>query len=133
MRNILVCAAFVATLPFSAFASAASGYATAANVGNATFEIVPVPGRTGARSYWCAAGEYAFAQGARANARIYLVSGRQPSTSQPGREAVRFTLSPEAAGVTPISPQLSLSVSVPGDNLSVAAAREYCAISVSGR
>lgn len=131
MRRLIAFAALIATLPLGANAYTAKNRLSVAPVDGAVFEVVGNAGGTGARDFWCAAGEYAFSQGAASNTRIYLVSGRQPSVSEPGRTAVRFTLSPQAAGIAPISPQLVLSVNVPGDNLRTASAREYCAQSIS--
>ncbi|WP_050930256.1 hypothetical protein [Aestuariivita boseongensis] len=130
MRHLAAFATAIAMLPLSAQAFTAKNRLTVAPVSNSVFEVVGLPG-SGASHFWCAAGEYALAQGAASSARIYLASGRQPSVSRPGRTAVRFTLAPDAAGVTPLAPQLTLSVDVPGDNLSVAAAREYCHVSIS--
>lgn len=131
MRCLIYAAALLALLPLSAQAFTAKNRHNVAAIDAAVFEVVGRPG-SGARDFWCAAGEYAHRSlRARSNARIYLVSGRQNSASQPGRTAVRFTLSPEAAGITPISPQLVLNVTTPGDNLSVAASREYCALNIS--
>ncbi len=131
MRQLIASTAIVFTLPFAANAYTAKNRLTVAPVENSAFEVVGRAGGTGPRDYWCAAGEYAFSQGARGNSRVYLVSGPQPSVSNPGRTAVRYTLTPEAAGVSPISPELVLSVDVPGDNLSVASAREFCTRSIS--
>lgn len=127
----LILAALAATmLPLGAHAFTAKNRLTVSQIDAAVFEVVGRPG-SGAREIWCAAGDYARSQNVPSNTRIYLESGRQPAVSRPGRTAVRFTLSPEAAGVTPIPPQLVLNVDVPGDNLSVAAATEYCLRSIS--
>ena len=130
MRRLTLITACLALLPLGAQAYTAKNRLKVAPVDGAVFEVVARVG-SGAREFWCAAADYAFAQGARSNARVYLVSGRQPSVTQPGKRAVRFTLDPQAAGITPLSPQLSLTVKVPGDNLSVASGREYCRIVVS--
>ena len=130
MRQTVTAATLIALLPLGAQAFTAKNRLTVAPVTSAVFEVVGQPG-SGAAQFWCAAGEYALNQGARSNARIYVESGRQGSVTEPGKTAVRFTLSPDAAGVTPISPQLTLSTEAVGDNLSVASAREYCQPSIS--
>ncbi len=128
MRYLIFVTACLVALPVASFANTSRQSFVAAPVNEAVFEVFSRSGATGARGYWCAAGRYALSLGVRSNSRVYLVSGRQPSISEPSRTAVRFTLTPDAAGVTPINPQLSLSVNAPGDNMSVAAARELCSI-----
>ncbi|MCE8009366.1 hypothetical protein [Aestuariivita sp.] len=131
MRRAFAIAALIATLPFSAQAFTAENRLNVADIGGGVYEVVGRPGISGARQFWCAAGDYAFSLGVPTNTRVYLVSGRQPSVTEPGRTAVRFTLDPRAAGITPLTPQLVLTVKVPGDNLSVAVAREFCGVVVS--
>lgn len=97
-----------------------------AQVDSATFEVIARGGRVNAGKYWCSAGLYGLSLGVRSNTRIYLAVAEGPSVTAPGRKAVRFTLDPEAAGITPISPQLSLSVKAVGDNMTVTAARQFC-------
>ncbi len=130
MKPLALVAVLSASLPTIASASdivfQAKNRFPVAEIGNATFEVIARGGRVGARDYWCAAGDYAFSRGARTNARIYLARPEGPSQAIPGRKAVQFTLDPQKASVTPIEPQLSLTVKVPGDNLSVALARQYC-------
>lgn len=130
MRRIIIATAIIAALPVMSFAFTAKNRLTVAPVNEAVFEVVGRPG-SGAREYWCAAGEYARSLGVRTNTRVYIESGRQQSVSQRGKTAVRFTIAPDAAGVTPISPQLVLNVDTPGDNLSVASAVEYCNLNIS--
>lgn len=131
MRALAVSAVLLSTIPFTAHAYTAKNRLDVAQIDNAVFEVVGSTGGSGPRDYWCAAGDYALSLGVRGNTRVYVVSGVQPSVSQAGRRAVRFTITPEAAGVTPISPQLTLGVDTPGDNLSVAAARQYCSPDIS--
>ena len=97
-----------------------------AEIGNARFEVIARGGRVTAQSYWCAAGDYGISRGLRGNTRVYLAEAEGPSVSNPGRKAVQFTLDPQSAGVTPIEPRLSLSVRVPGDNMTLTAARQFC-------
>ncbi len=96
-----------------------------ADIGNATFEVV-ARGGTGPKTYWCAASEYARFTGFSGNDRIYVVRGPGPSQTVPGRRAVQFTTSPDAAGLTQATTQMGLTVDVPGDNLSVIQAQQYC-------
>ena len=113
-------------LPDAADAYTARNQMIVEDIGNSTFEVVSRRGRTGARDYWCAAGDFATARRFPAGARIFLVRAPGPSVTQPERKAVQFTMQPDAAGIVPISQQLSLTVTTVGDNLSVALAREYC-------
>ena len=112
-------------LPISAQAFTAERGMPVADIGNSTFEVVARLG-TGPKSYWCAAAQYARYSGATSGDRIFLVQGPGPSATLPNRTAVRFTTNPDAAGVAPLEPQSSLSVTAPGDNLSVAVAQQYC-------
>ncbi len=130
MHRLIALAAVLVFAPAALYAFTATNRLSVADVDSAVFEVVAVPG-SGPRQFWCAAGQYALSKGARSNARIYLVSGRQPSVSEPGRTAVRFTLNPDAAGITPVEPQLTLNVDVTGDNLRVASARQYCGVVIS--
>ena len=126
MKTITACAsAILLAIPMAAQAYTASNRLAVSDIGNATFEVV-ARGGTGSKAYWCAAGEYAQSIGAPSNGRVYVVTGPGPSATSAGRTAVQFTTNAQAAGVTPVSPQASLTVSVPGDNLSVAAAQQYC-------
>ena len=87
---------------------------------------VPYRGLSGDTDFWCAAGDYGLARGIRGNTRIYLAEAEGPSVSTQGRKAVQFTFDPQAAGVTPIQPRVSLSVRAVGDNMTVTAARQFC-------
>ncbi|MFY9212854.1 MAG: hypothetical protein WAO69_17210 [Aestuariivita sp.] len=123
-------ALLLALLPVSAssagFAFSAVNRFPVAEIGNATFEVIARGGRVGARDYWCAAGDYGISLGIPSSRRMYLVAAEGLSQASPGGKAVRFTFDPDAAGVTPIQPQVSLSVKVPGDNMTLAAARQFC-------
>lgn len=93
---------------------------------SSSFEVIARGGRVTARDYWCAAGDYALSQRVASNARLYIAAPEGPSATTQGRKAVRYTLDPQASGITPISPQLSLSVKAVGDNMSVAQANQFC-------
>lgn len=130
MKNIIAATIGLVLLASTVQASNSRNRVDVFDIGSGTFEVI-LRRSGGAQAYWCGAGDHAFKLGARSGSRVYLVSGPQPSVAQPGKTAVTFTISPEQAGVTPIAPQTSLSVNVPGDNLSVASARQYCQISIS--
>lgn len=130
MKNTIIATIALTLVAASAHASNLINRVDVFDIGSGTFEVI-LRRAGGAQTYWCGAGDHAFKLGARANARVYVVSGPQPSTAQPGKTAVTFTIAPEQAGVAPIAPQTSLSVDVPGDNLSVTSARQYCQPSIS--
>lgn len=124
-KTILFAAACALAWPAAGLAFVAENRLPVNSVSAAEFEVV-ARGGTGTKAYWCAAADFAESQGAKANTRLYVVEGPGPSASIPGRTAVRFTTDPNAAGVTPVTPQLVLSVDVVGDNLAVVSAKQYC-------
>lgn len=123
--SVALACALALALPASAHAFLADKNLRVAQISGAKFEVVS-SGGTSNKAYWCAAAQFARSLGTPSNGRIYLVEGPGPSASIPNRTAVQFTTQPQAAGVTPIAPQGVLSVKVPGDNLSVASAQQYC-------
>ena len=127
MRSLALILAFCPSFVWAntLFISAINRFPVA-QVDAATFEVIARGGRVGARDYWCAAGDYGLSQGIRSNTRVYLAVAEGPSVASPGRTAVRFTFDPQAAGITPVSPQLSLSVDVVGDNMTLVAAQQFC-------
>lgn len=62
--------------------------------------------------------------GAPDTARVYVTRPRGPARSQPDKTGVQFGLTPPPGDLPPDS--YSLTVDVPGENLSVAFARQYC-------
>jgi hypothetical protein len=88
------------------------------------FEVVSRVG-SGAADFWCGAGDFARSKlGAGATQRIYIWRAIGPSVTRPGKKAVQFSFSPPpGANVTP---GYSLSVKAVGDNLTSAAAFQYC-------
>jgi len=54
------------------------------------------------------------------------VRGPGPGVTQSNRKAAQFTMQPDVAGIEPVTPHITLSVTAIGDNLSVASARQYC-------
>ncbi|SDC89920.1 hypothetical protein [Ruegeria marina] len=98
------------------------------DVDGVVFEVVP-RGRQRTGDFWCAASEYARrALGAGWNDRIYIARGRGPSVTTGRKTAVQFTMSPQAAGITPLENDLtSIRVGLKvGDNMSVNQANGYC-------
>lgn len=88
------------------------------------FEVVGQPG-SGAADYWCGAGDYVrHSLGLPAVQRVFIWRQIGPSVAQSSRKAVQFSLSPPEHKVAP--PGYSLSVKAVGDNLTAAAAYQYC-------
>ena len=99
-------------------------------VNDIVFEVVPRNSGSG-EVIWCAAADYAQRElRAPWQARIYVVRGRGPSVTTGRRTAVQFTLDPTAAGVTPITPSLSLNSLQAGDNMTVQNGHTYCQRSI---
>lgn len=93
-------------------------------VSDGVWEVVQRPG-TSASDYWCSAGDFAIRQlGAAATQRVYLWRALGPSATQSGKAAVQFSFSAPAGANT--TPGYSLSVKAVGDNLTAAAAQQYC-------
>jgi len=93
-------------------------------VSGSVWEVLARPG-TSAANYWCSAGDFAIRQlGAQAVQRVFIWQPLGPSTTRPGTKSVQFSFSaPEGANTTP---GYSLSVKNAGDNLTAAAAQQYC-------
>lgn len=88
------------------------------------FEVVQRT-RSSASEFWCSAGDYAIrVLGIPVAQRIYIWQPVGASVTTPGRRAVQFSLSPPPGADT--STGYSLSVKRAGDNLTAAAARQYC-------
>ena len=114
----------LAILPSFAGAWTAPNDHKVAAVSDAVFEVVGRPGSAG-QEYWCAAGDYSRrVLGARANQRVYLVRGPAPAQTRNWNRAVLFSLSPPDNAQS--RAMLFLSVKRVGDNLSTAAAQQYC-------
>lgn len=93
-------------------------------ISKTVFEVIGEPG-SAAADYWCGAGDYVrHALRMSATRRVYIWKAIGPSVAQPGRKAVQFSLSPPEN--TSPSPGISLSVKAVGDNLTAAAAFQYC-------
>jgi hypothetical protein len=93
-------------------------------VSKSVFEVIGRPG-SGPREYWCGAGDYVYRNmGAPGVQRVYIVEAIGPSVNRPGKKSVKFSLTPPKGVST--SPGYSLSVKAVGDNLSAAAAQQYC-------
>jgi hypothetical protein len=88
------------------------------------FEVIGRAG-SGAADYWCAAGDFARHQlGTPAVQRLYVWVPLGPSQARPGQKSVQFALEPPAQ--TGEIGGYSLTVSEAGENLTAAAARQYC-------
>lgn len=114
----------LAALPGLAVAWTAVNRSEVTALGGDRFEVV---NRNSSRSqdYWCAAGDYAIAAlHTPATQRVYIYAAVGPSQTAPGRKGVTFSLSPPPGGPAPQT--YSLSVKSVGDNLTAAAARQYC-------
>ena len=93
-------------------------------VSKSVFEVV-ARGRSGAADFWCGAGDYALrVLGAAATQRIYIWQPIGASVTMPGDRAVQFSFSAPKGADT--STGYSLSVKRAGDNLTAAAAQQYC-------
>ncbi|UWR53858.1 hypothetical protein K4F84_04370 [Phaeobacter inhibens] len=82
--------------------------------GTGQFEVI---GRAGAlkSDYWCAAGDYVRKSlGLSWQTKIYAVDGIGASATTGARSAVRFTLDPAAAGVTPFTGNWTGDILTPG-------------------
>ena len=93
-------------------------------VSKIAFEVIGRPG-SAAADYWCGAGDYV-RHGLRkpATTRVYIWRAIGPSVIQSGYKAVQFSLTPPENAST--SPGYSLSVKAVGDNMTAAAAFQFC-------
>ncbi len=123
-RKRILLAVFLVLTPGWAVAWRAARGHDVYPVSKTVFEVVTYA-RSGAADYWCGAGDYV-RHGLRAPAtsRIYIWRAVGPSVTVPGRKAVQFSLS--APPDVSTSPGYSLSVKTAGDNLTAAAAFQYC-------
>ncbi|MCR9126804.1 MAG: hypothetical protein NXH82_11835 [Rhodobacteraceae bacterium] len=131
MKHIALTAALL-TWPVMAAAYNLSDRLDSAQVSAAVFEVNG-RGAHGAREYWCVAATHARRElGASTSDRIYLVRGRAASVTQAGHKSVQFTLDPQAAGIAPIPPALTLGVKTVGDNISVGLGGSFCITTPTG-
>jgi len=116
-----VCAIFACGVAFSA-PPAAAGYLTSNGLvvepqGAAFF--IPYRGQSGARSFWCAAGEYAQKKLGQPPATVVYRTSEPPRRSG---EGVGFSLSPtQSASSTGL-----LSFGAKGGGITIASARNLC-------
>jgi hypothetical protein len=123
----LIAALLVTMMPVAADAFRGMRGARVNPVDQNVFEVVPRGSQTSGRDFWCGAGEYAYRELRAAwSDRIFIVQGRSQSVTTERRSAVQFTMNPEAAGIVPIQPALSLNAMKVGDNMSVTSAFNYC-------
>ena len=110
--------------PLAAWAFLAENRAEVLPVSDGVFEVTN-SGGSAAQHYWCGAGDYAISQlRTGATQRVYIWQALGPSVNRPGRKSVQFALQPPPGANT--TPGYSLSVRAVGDNMTAAAAREYC-------
>ena len=123
----LVAAVMVAAVPAADAAGFRAPFNYRVNPVNANvFEVIPRSSGSGP-TIWCAAADYARrALGAAWTTQVYVARGRGPSVTTNRRSAVHFTITPQAAGVTPSGPSLSLNSFRVGDHMSVQAANLQC-------
>jgi len=90
-----------------------------------TFEVIGRAG-TGPADYWCGAGDFArTVLGVAPTQRIYIWHKEGPSQTRAGHRAVQFAFSPPP-GKENYQSGYSLTVKEAGDNLTAAAAHQYC-------
>ncbi|APG46282.1 hypothetical protein PhaeoP97_00849 [Phaeobacter porticola] len=116
----------LASMPNSAFAFRAINKLEVVPAGQNQFEVI---GRAGAfkPDYWCAAGDYTRRSlGLSWQTKIYAVDGIGASITTGARSAVRFTLDPVAAGVTPFDGNWTGDILTPGYALRANSAYGKC-------
>ncbi|UWQ93371.1 hypothetical protein K3727_13185 [Rhodobacteraceae bacterium M382] len=116
------------TMATSASAFSTRDGARVNQVNDVVFEVIGRSTASSAQQFWCAASEYARrALNAGWTDRVYLVQGRGQSVTTNRRSAVQFTMSPQAAGITPIeNNSVRLNSLKPGESMSVQQANLYC-------
>jgi len=116
--------ATLVSLPVGALSWRALNWHEVFELGDGVYEVVGRPG-TGAADYWCGIGDYAITQlRVKVVQRIYTWKGVGPSVARPGRHAMQFAFAPPEGADT--STSYSLSMKRVGDNLTAAAAQQYC-------
>lgn len=118
--------AMVASTPHAVQAFRSFGGLEVNPVTSHVFEVVGEPGTHG-REYWCAASNYALRElNADWDAVIFIARKRGVSVTTGRKSAVQFTLDPEAAGVTPARPTISINWFRVGDHIGMHQADSYC-------
>ncbi len=93
-------------------------------ISDTVWEVIGEPG-SWAVEYWCGAGDYALSVlRSRATTRVYVWRAVGPSQARPRRTSVQFSFTPPPRADTRTG--LSLDIKRTGDNLTAAAARQYC-------
>lgn len=116
----------LAAVPAAAQAFTAVNRLQVVPAGTSQFEVI---GRAGAfkPDYWCAAGDYVRKSlGLSWQTKIYAVDGISRSLTTGARSAVRFTLDPEAAGITPYDANWVGDILTPGYSMRANAAFGEC-------
>lgn len=128
MKVLLGCVLSVA-MPLMASAKpyTAENFLKVWALGPVTFEVIEANGE-GARGIWCAAASYAERRLRIDPASIIYISvPRGPSTSQPKRKGVVFTLDPDTLPETAVQQQLSFATTrSAGTSFPSYLARSFC-------
>ncbi|NIZ63117.1 hypothetical protein DL239_19310 [Sedimentitalea sp. CY04] len=125
-RHLIIIAACSVALPLTAqeFRAINSLY-----VNRVDKNVIEVIGRPGAHKedYWCGVGDYV-RRVVRApwKTKIYVVSGIGRGVTTGARDAVRFTMSPDAIGIEPYESNLILDVLTVGYSRSLTYAFDMC-------
>ena len=124
-RSLLFAAATVlALLQGKTAAWRALNFLEVIQISDTVWEVIGEPG-SWAVEYWCGAGDYATSVlRSRATTRVYVWRAVGPSQARPGRTSVQFSFAPPPGADTRTG--LTLDIKRAGDNLTAAAARQYC-------
>lgn len=124
MRNLIAAIVLLAPTVGTAEAYQALNQLQVIPLDTTTFEVIESRGE-GPRGIWCAASDYAIAQGVPDTARIYILRGMGAADSGAGRKSVVFTKD-ETRLPNGSRQSLSLSVSQVGAGLPVYHAHRFC-------
>ncbi len=129
MKTKLVSALVLASLATGVFAASPTGFnykkTRVFQLDASTFEVVPKK-RPRVDDYWCAASEFAVRRlGSAWRQRLYVASSYSDAVTTGRPSTIRFTLDPDAAGITPNDGSVSSGFRV-GDNMSIQLANTRC-------
>jgi hypothetical protein len=126
LKSIAILAAFSAALPLTAQEFRAINSLYVNRVDKNVIEVIGRPG-VNKEDYWCGIGDYV-RRVVRApwKTEIYVVSGIGRGVTTGARDAVRFTLTPEAIGIEPYESNLILDVLTVGYSRSLTYAFDRC-------
>lgn len=124
MRNLVATIVLLAPTVGTAEAYQALNQLQVIPLDTTTFEVIESRGE-GPRGIWCAASDYAIAQGVPDTARIYILRGRGSAESGAGRKSIVFTTD-ETRLPHGARQSMSLGVSQVGAGLPVYHAHRFC-------